>query len=61
MDAELKSEKVIINRLQVGDTLVNLGRILEIEERDDYFFLVIDRMNERQVWKFNKTDKLHII
>ncbi len=61
MNTEYETQKVDIDRLQLGDFLVNLGEILEIEERDNYFYLVIDRMNERQVWKFNKTDKLVVV
>lgn len=56
---EIKS--VAIDKLQINDTLLNLGSILEIEERDEDYWLVIDRMNERQVWRFNKTDILTII
>lgn len=61
MNAEYETQVVDIDELQLGDLLVNLGRILEIEERGNYYFLVIDRMNERQVWKFNKTDKLVVV
>lgn len=41
-----------IKDLKVGDTLVNLGQVLEIEEKSGCFFIVIARNNEKQVFKF---------
>lgn len=34
--------------------LVNLGRVLEIEEHSEHYCLIVDRMNEKQVIKFEK-------
>lgn len=50
-----------ISNLSIGDSLINLGIVLEILERHDCYSLVIDRMEERQVWKFNKTEDLMVI
>lgn len=61
MNSQFETKVVAVDKLQIGDVLINLGQILEIEERDNYYWLVIDRMNERQVWKFYNTDKLIIV
>jgi hypothetical protein len=61
MDSESKTEVININKLQVGDTLVNIGEVLEIEEREISYFFVIKRMDERQVWKFSKAERLSIL
>ncbi|NQX43230.1 hypothetical protein SAMN05421820_115147 [Pedobacter steynii] len=46
--------------LSVGDKLVNLGEILEIEESDYNYSLVIARMGQRQVWTFHKESTLFV-
>jgi len=56
----MKTEVVPIGRLQIGDLLVNLGTLLEIEETENHFILVIYRMEQRQVWQFIKNDNLLI-
>lgn len=56
----MKTEVVPIGRLQIGDLLVNLGSLLEIEETENHFNLVIGRMEQRQVWQFLKNDNLLI-
>lgn len=53
-------ETIIISDLTIGDHLINLGPVLEISENDDSYALVIDRMQERQVWRFKKSDILII-
>lgn len=49
-----------ISSLKVGDNLVNLGPILELAELNDSFSVVIYRMRERQVWRFDKNEQLLI-
>ncbi|WP_316793905.1 hypothetical protein [Pedobacter frigoris] len=49
-----------ISELRVGDRLINLGPVIEITELADSFSLVIERMQERQVWRFNKDEELLI-
>ena len=56
--ADLKT--IDISEIAIGDILVNLGPVLEITEREDSFSLVIERMQERQVWRFNKDEELTI-
>lgn len=51
---------ISISNLVAGDIIVNLGTLLEIIENEDSFSLVIDRMEQRQVWNFNKTEELII-
>lgn len=51
---------ISISSLVAGDVIVNLGTVLEINENDDHFSLVIDRMDQRQVWNFNKTEDVII-
>lgn len=45
---------VHVSKIEVGFVLANLGELLEIEERDEYYALVISRMKEKQVFKFEK-------
>lgn len=49
-----------ITELEVGNILVNLGLVLEISQENDEFSIVIERMGERQVWRFNKKENLTI-
>lgn len=51
---------ISISSLTAGDIIVNLGIVLEIIENEDHFSLVIDRMEQRQVWNFNKTEEIII-
>lgn len=51
---------ISISSLTAGDIIVNLGIVLEIIENEDHFSLVIDRMEQRQVWNFNKTEDVII-
>lgn len=53
--------KVHISEIKIGSTLVNLGRILEKKELPDHYSLVIDRWNEKQVFKFTKQEFLFIL
>lgn len=43
-----------ISKIQKQDILVNLGPVLEIEEFQKYYSIIIDRLDEKQVIKFNK-------
>jgi hypothetical protein len=54
-------KEIKINELKVGDTLINLGQVLEIEEKSDYLFIVISRHNEKQVFKFSPIENLVIL
>ncbi|ATP55092.1 hypothetical protein CPT03_00715 [Pedobacter ginsengisoli] len=49
-----------ISALVVGDIMVNLGPVLEIIENDNHFSLIIDRMEQKQIWSFNKTEEVFI-
>lgn len=43
-----------ISELKTGSILANLGEILEIQELENYYSIIILRMNEKQVLKFEK-------
>lgn len=49
-----------ISEIVVDDVLVNLGRVIEIEEFDMYYSLIIDRLNEKQVFKFDRQSFLTV-
>jgi len=51
---------VSISELTIGDSLVNLGTVLEINENENSFSLVIERMGQRQVWNFSKIEEVVI-
>jgi len=52
---------VNINKLCIDDILINIGKVLEIEEKPDCFSLVIERMDQKQIWTFKKHDSLTIL
>ncbi|WP_316818007.1 hypothetical protein [Pedobacter nyackensis] len=56
-----KIKTINISELTTGSILANLGEVLEIEEKEDYYSLIISRMQEKQVFKFNKLTPLIII
>lgn len=43
-----------INKVKPGHTIVNLGKVVEVFENTCYYELVIERMSEKQVLKFEK-------
>lgn len=49
-----------IANLSIGDTLINLGEVLEISEYEDYYSLVIARRGQRQVWTFGKEEEVYV-
>lgn len=50
-----------INDIEVGNNIVNLGEVLEIDEHKEQFSIVILRHNQKQVFKFMKDEQLHIL
>jgi hypothetical protein len=54
----MNTQIISIEELCIGHNLVNLGKVLEIEERESCYSLIIDRMHEKQVWQFNKGQQL---
>ena len=53
-------KKINLKDLKIGDTLLNLGEVLEIEEHPVFYSIVIFRNNEKQVFKFLEKQKLFI-
>jgi len=53
-------QTIPIPELEVGNILVNLGLVLEISQENEEVSIVIERMGERQVWRFNKKENLTI-
>ena len=45
---------VHISKIEKGNIVVNLGLVLETEELDKHYNLIISRLNEKQVMKFDK-------
>jgi hypothetical protein len=43
-----------ISEVSKGLLIANLGEVLEVEEHEQCFMLIISRMNEKQVIKFEK-------
>ncbi|RLJ77379.1 hypothetical protein [Pedobacter alluvionis] len=50
-----------ISEVEVGEIVANLGEILEIEEAANAYTLVISRLGEKQVIKFEKQTLLILI
>ncbi|ACU04577.1 MULTISPECIES: hypothetical protein [Pedobacter] len=53
---EIKS----ISDLEQGDKIINLGKVLEIEESAEFYAIIILRMNQKQVFKFEKNTSLYL-
>jgi hypothetical protein len=43
-----------MSKIEKHDILVNLGSVLEIEELEKHYSIIVDRLDERQVIKFDK-------
>lgn len=50
-----------IKDIEVGNNIVNLGEVLEIDEHNEQFSIVILRHHQKQVFKFLKDEQLHIL
>ncbi|RAJ31729.1 hypothetical protein [Pedobacter cryoconitis] len=50
-----------ISEVEIGDVVANLGEILEIERTLIHYVLVISRLNEKQVVKFDKNSDMVLI
>lgn len=50
-----------VTLLQAGDELVNLGLILSIEEKENCYCIIIDRINEQLQLNYPKDAKLTIV
>jgi len=51
-------KEISVSILRKGDFIINLGEVLEIEELTNLFSVVIFRNNQKQVFTFNKAEKL---
>jgi hypothetical protein len=49
-----------ISALEKGDHILNLGEVLEIEEGKEIYSIIVLRMNQKQVFKFEKDIHLYI-
>lgn len=52
---------VYISEIKKGNMLINLGKVLEIDEHPNHTNLIIFRLNEKHVVKFGKGDMLIIL
>ena len=50
-----------ISMLKAGDKLLNLGEVLEIEEGTEMYAVIVYRMTQKQVFKFEKDTSLYLI
>lgn len=50
-----------ISELKPGDKILNLGEVLEIEESPEIYAVIIFRMTQKQVFKFEKDISLYLI
>lgn len=62
---EIKNDPKIfsqpISNVRIGQYLANLGEVLEIEEQESHFCLIIGRLNEKQVIRFGKEELMILI
>lgn len=56
--ADVSVKETNIANLQTGDFIVNLGEVLETDELTNTFSIVILRNNQKQVFTFDKNDRL---
>jgi len=52
--------QIHIKELKVGNHIVNLGKVLEIEPSEYSYSIVIERLNQKQVFKFDSNEMLYI-
>ncbi|MNY17368.1 hypothetical protein D3C86_1506860 [compost metagenome] len=50
-----------ISDLKPGDHILNLGEVLEIEESPEMYAIIIFRMTQKQVFKFEKDMNLYLL
>ncbi|MDR6782045.1 hypothetical protein ABIE26_001466 [Pedobacter africanus] len=50
-----------ISALKPGDKLLNLGEVLEIEESPEIYAVIIYRLTQKQVFKFERDTNLYLI
>ena len=50
-----------ISELKPGDNILNLGEVLEIEESPEMYAVIIFRMTQKQVFKFEKDMNLYLL
>ncbi len=50
-----------ISEIEVGAFVVNLGQVIEIEKQENHYNLIISRLREKQVIKFEKDTSLVIL
>lgn len=54
-------EELHIAEIQIGSELINLGKLIEKEETDYEFVLIILITNIKHVFRFEKNKKLYIL
>lgn len=47
--------------VQPGDVVINLGRVIEKDDRNGEYVLVISRQNQKQVFTFGPTENLMLL
>lgn len=60
---DISTESIIvvtISDLKKGDIILNLGEVLEIEESPELYAVIIHRMNQKHVIKFEKDTDLYL-
>ncbi|WGQ10765.1 hypothetical protein QG516_03735 [Pedobacter gandavensis] len=50
-----------ISKIEKDDILVNLGSVLEVEEFEKHYCIIISRLDEKQVIKFAKESYMVIM
>ena len=53
-------QQIHISNLKQGDNIINLGTVIEIEQRKDVYAIVILRMDQKQVIHFLGDEMLFI-
>lgn len=52
---DLKKLKMVpVSDIEAGDFLVNLGPVIETEKHETHYNIIIARLNEKQVIKFER-------
>ncbi|MCF2443369.1 hypothetical protein L0657_05325 [Dyadobacter sp. CY345] len=47
-------KRIEIEGVRLGDFIINLGKVLEIDESSDLFSIVVFRRNKKEVYEFEK-------
>lgn len=53
--------EVAVTDIEIGDYLINLGKVIEIDDLNSSSTLVISRFDQKYVFKINPSEPIYLI